>query len=210
MDINKLLGIYPNAIEAAVKKCEELREGAMTVLERFDYKDDFETLNCFDLESEILEGLKEKLDIEDITNSVITASFEATKGAFESCQFFDELGLSIDTYVNCDDSHLSISSDSGIFTAVNDALDIENLVNNTIAEKLYDAISEYLQDETNGEIEYPLDYVQDDISDERIDYTEIAEFLSNGELSDSIKEMVKEEGVEVENNLDKETEFERD
>ena len=203
MSLLEEVGIYTGAIELAEDKCQELIEGAKTMLQRFGNSDDFEEMNRYDLQAEVVQRLKDNIDVEDITNSIISATFQSAEEIFESCSFFKEMDMSLSTYVNCHDSHIHIVTESNEYFNISSEEDVVNAVNSAVSDRLHAAIQEYLQKETGGKLEYPLEYVQDDVYDERFDYPDIAEFLATNELSNEIKTMVKADAIEVKTNAEK-------
>lgn len=87
------LCIYPQAIESAKSACE-------TALEQMG-------ISTCDLDNEAEHAFKECSNLDDITNSIIYAYFETTKGMIEAAGKNVECSY----YINCDDSHFYINGE---------------------------------------------------------------------------------------------------
>lgn len=89
------LGIYEDAINDAIDSCER----AMSQL-------DFDISEIDDMNYAAVDDLQSIGDWHDITNSIISAYFSATRWKIKD-RYPD---LDVDYYVNCDDSHFYIDN----------------------------------------------------------------------------------------------------
>lgn len=86
--------IYPDAIQNAVRICEE-------ALQNVGYSN----RDISDMEDRAMEILNECTGLYDITNRIITVYFEETKNLLE------DKDLEVSYYVNCDDSHFYVEGE---------------------------------------------------------------------------------------------------
>lgn len=191
------LGIYTDAMETEIDKSFALLEDAMESLKRYGgSQDEIDTLyRKSDLDEIAMLYLKENGDFSDITNSVIEAYHEAAMDAVNEIETFQNMGIQMTDYVNCDDSHLYVTV-NGASHSFSDKGDFETVVFDTVCENHMDdieaMIANHLQE--SGK-EYPREWIEEDFRTVGgdIDFgAEYMESIRSGELTDSLIQNIEE------------------
>lgn len=132
----EFLGIYPDAIDRAINRCEEVMTELGFTVDEIDDMNDY-----------ALQNLEEWGDFKEITNSIIAAYFDSARSSI--CERYP--GIVIYTYVNCHDSHFDAKIPKPM---VKEEIrkNWEAALGCMPTEKLSEAISEELTDEDLREL----------------------------------------------------------
>lgn len=161
-----------------------------------------------DLDETAQHYLQENGDFSDITNSVIKAYHEAAMDAVNEVETFQNMGIRITDYVNCNDSHLYVTVD-GTSHSFSEKGDFESVIFDTVCEKHMDdieaMIAEHLQE--SGK-EYPREWIEEDFRTVggEINYgAEYMESIRSGELTDTLIKNIEEYARPIEKQHTKES-----
>lgn len=211
MSVLNKLGIYTDAIETEAEKSFALLEDAMTALKRYGgSQDEIDTLyRKSDLDEVAQLYLQDNGDFSDITNSVIKAYHEAVMDAVNEIETFQNIGIQITDYVNCNDSHLCVTVNGTSSQNFYEKGDFETIVFDTVCEKYMDdivaMIAEHLQE--SGK-EYPREWIEEDFrtAGGEIDFgKEYMESIQSGQLTDTLIQNIEEYARPIQKQLCKET-----
>lgn len=178
-----VLNLYPDAIKNVIDVCREALEGCHAILNIYDTDIDKSKI---DIDKEAIEYLNNNGKWSELTNSIITAYLDSTANHLQ-CKLFDELNISFEYYVNCDDSRLHMKTEKTTFEIL-ESQDIIDYTHEAIIDKLDDFIKIYLKDQNKI---YPRDYIEDDIrSEEILTPCIITEFIFENKIPDEYKEFI--------------------
>ncbi|MEZ3438653.1 MAG: hypothetical protein K1W18_07215 [Oscillospiraceae bacterium] len=196
-------GIYPDAIKSVYDTCEDIIQDVKNFSEKIGDKNTLECLNfCFS--EEVLNTLGECINTHDITNSIISACFETVKNALESTDLCEDFGITFETYVNCNDSHLYFEHDGSLAPASKDVTeeyicsgDIDSFLNEALSHHLCYIIvnrlidrSECSREELSDEkISELRDFIAEDLLNDMYDCEDIIACYRDWELTGTIREM---------------------
>lgn len=189
MDVLTFLGIYRNAIENIIETCEdavgELRDAAS----RYGYEADTAMISAFNLSDAARDILRETIDVDDFTNSIISAYLTAMMQLIKDTAMAKEFGIDAEIYVNCDDSHLYIKTDSTTYTYSDGVIEstADECFLRLYGDKVFEMINEHLRIFYNipkGIVSYK-DF-ESDIDDGYITVSDIYESANNDKLTDEI------------------------
>ncbi len=208
-------GIYEEAIKNEVEKASALLEDAVKVLETCDfngYENDINALHRADLDEIAMEYLKANGDFSDITNSIITAYHNAVMETVNNLDAFQEMGVEVTNYVNCDDSHLYVEV-NGATSEVYEEGDFKKAVLDGLYERNIDTLEIMVEDllQDTGK-QYPREWIEEDFHTEGGDINLNAEFLASvqaGELTTPLVEHIEKYAQPIEKSQGKDT-IERD
>jgi len=99
-----MFGLYPDAVDMAIETAASILVGGHAVIQEYDEPAEADSLDV-DLFEISESAIKENLDTDDMTNSIITTVFDILKTRLEEKLLFSVLGVSFSYYVNCHDSH---------------------------------------------------------------------------------------------------------
>lgn len=189
MQWTNLLGIYPDSIEKIFDICEGALEDAREVVARIGYDNDLEHLD-FELHEEVISELNDVgMDANSITNAIIGACLNTTRGFLEGTELFRKLGLNIDGYINGYDSHLYVA-EYGINTEINEGK-LKDVLYNKVAMRIWDAVYKQISEENR---DIPDDHYESDIweglKDDEYDVADILACLKDGEVKGAFRELV--------------------
>lgn len=180
------LGLYCDTIRYKVKECYDIIEGAKTITSKYDYDNSYSCMRT-DIDTEAKEMMRDYFDFENMTNSIISAYHQSTIYALNACPLFKKLHIRFNNYVNCDDSHISMCMlDTGLSIQISDENDIPDNVYRILHERLHDAILRDLN------IDYPVDYIEEDMLQDEITDEDIELFLNQNVLSECVKARAEE------------------
>lgn len=162
MDILQYLGIYADAIETAVKSCQQILEEAKDLAETYGTEADFAMLQQCDIDQNAKTYMRENLDVDNMTNSIITAYFDETTSMLNSICLFGDLGIGFSYYVNCNDSYINIDANNTICSYNIDEL--KDTVQSALLRKFAQPFCDLVKDWTHAD--YPIEFVQEDIRDD--------------------------------------------
>lgn len=170
------LGIYPAAIEKVGNTCEYALEDAKKIINEIGSKNEYDALD-FNLDDAAKDRMCGDFDFNNMTNSIIGAYLETTASALNNCKTLNDLGISFETYTNCDDSHLTIIMDDGNGVSSTECYESELItaVQDIVAEK----VAELAQDEG-------IEGTSEDMKDYYLN--ELFECIQEGKLTGVVKE----------------------
>ena len=210
-------GLYPDTIDEAIGKCENIIEEARALMYEYGTDEDQNKLDDANIGEMVRDSLSENCDFTDMTNSFISAYYNKTKSLLEKCPTFKEMGISFDSYTNCDDSHFFIESPQGTERYV--ALgDLRTVFEEVFVEKYADELEPLIEKllENSGE-EYPREWIVEDLNDALqgdyvpFDIEDARTSIENGELTESIAKHIEENAQPIEKEtVKKKAQFERD
>lgn len=193
-------GIYPDAIKSVYDTCEDIIQDVNNFFEKIGDSSD---LN-FCLSEEVLNELENCINVHDITNSIISACFEAVTNALESTDLCEDFGITFETYVNCNDSHLFFKHDGSSVPVDKDVTeeyicsgDMNNFLNEALSHHLCDIIVNRLIDRnecscdelSDEKIRELREFIADDLHNDIYDREDIIACYRNWELTGTIREM---------------------
>lgn len=218
MNINlSEFGLYPDTIGETIEKCENIIEEARSLMYEYGTDEDQNKLNDANIGKMVRDSLSENCDFTDMTNSFISAYYNNTKSLLEECHTFEEMGISFDSYVNCDDSHFFIETPQGTERYV-DSGDLKTAFEGVLVEKYADGLEPLVENllENSGE-EYPREWIVEDLNDALqggyapFDIEDAKTSIENGELTESIAKHIEENAQPIEKeSVKKKAQFERD
>lgn len=101
------LRIYPDAINSFLDKCEKAMNEAAVVLCDLGEEVDSTAL-VEEMCNSAKSRMEENFDVNDITNSILSAYGNALTSILNEKPAFVYLGISFDTYINSSDSHIYV------------------------------------------------------------------------------------------------------
>lgn len=193
MAFSNNLGIYPDAIDDVYEVCEDIIQDVREFAEKIGYIDDGRRA---DFNDEVMYSLEDRFNVRDITNSVISGCLETAKDILDEMQLCQDFGLTFDTYANCHDSHLYFEH-NGIIEEYHGSGDMDDLLNEILAERLCDIICDRLVDSgecskdslTDEKIEELKDVLNTDL-DRYIDDEDIVACYCEWKITGTIREAV--------------------
>lgn len=218
MNINlSEFGLYPDAIDEVIEKCENIIDEARSLMHEYGTDKDRNKLDDANISKMVRDSLSEHCDFTDMTNSFISAYYNNTKSLLEECPTFEEMGISFDSYTNCDDSHFFIETPQGTERYV-DSGDLKTAFEGVVVEKYADELEPLVENllENSGE-EYPREWIVEDLNDVLqggyvpFDIEDVRTSIEKGELAESIAKHIEENAQPVEKETAKKKEqIERD
>lgn len=186
-----LMHIHPNSIDQIFDTCAAALDDAREVVARIGYDDDLEHLD-FELHEVVTEDLVDiGIDAENITNSIIGACLNTTRGFLANTELFRELGLDMDYYVNGLDSHLYLENhgDGDAPELVGEG-DLKDILYNLIAERIFDIVDRQLVEDIDSEAFKKT--VADMIENDEFNTFDVLACLKDGEVKGTLRELVNE------------------
>lgn len=162
MDILQYLGIFADAIDTAVKSCQQILEEAKDLVETYGTETDFAMLQQCDIDQNAKTYMRENLDVDNMTNSIIAAYFDETTSLLNDVCLFRDLGIGFSCYVNCDDSYIYINANNTTYSYSIDEL--SNAVQYALLQKFAQPFCDLIENWMHTD--YPIEFVQEDIKND--------------------------------------------
>lgn len=175
------LRIYPDAINSFLDKCEKAMNEAAVVLCDLGEEVDSTAL-VEEMCNSAKSRMEENFDVNDITNSILSAYGNALTSILNEKPAFVNLGISFDTYINSSDSHIYVERYGSHSRSSYGYKDGE----------IRDAVEEGLVEEVASIVcnEYDNVKKRDDVEEflGTLFYDDLYECVKEGSLSEKVKE----------------------
>ncbi len=195
MDVLTFLGIYEYAIETIVDTCNDAIDELMDTARRHEYEADTAMIAAFNLDETAKEILRETIDADNLTNCIISAYLTAVMQLIKDTTLAKTLGIDAEIYVNCDDSHLYIKTESTTYTYSDGVLEeaSDECFICLYGNQIFEMISCYLKTAYNiPQDTFSYKDFENDFADGLISMSAIRESINDNKLTDDLIEYLND------------------